>query len=176
VKGRSGPSEREGIPLKGGDARPVVRRLATGQAAQRCRLPREPGLGAALMGARPPRLLARVLAPGRNGSGNCSQRCQFSDQCRNRSDGARATLRWVALTCLWMRRLRKAFTFVEPISVILDKFRKAILELDCQFLPQYGQIGEPCLQLRRRSGRSDFRAARCEHTTSLRISGHDDCS
>jgi hypothetical protein len=64
---------------------------------------------------------------------------------RNRLDGARARSRRAALTCLWMRRFRKAFTFAEPGSVVLDKFRKAIVEFDCEFLPQYGQIGEPCL-------------------------------
>jgi hypothetical protein len=34
--------------------------LATGQTAERCRLPREPGAGAARVGSRPSRLLARV--------------------------------------------------------------------------------------------------------------------
>jgi hypothetical protein len=36
--------------------------LATGQAAERCRLPREPGAGAAGVGSRPSRLLAGVSA------------------------------------------------------------------------------------------------------------------
>src|SRR5215471_1758469 len=36
--------------------------LATGQAAERCRLPREPGAGAARLGSTPSRLLARVSA------------------------------------------------------------------------------------------------------------------
>jgi hypothetical protein len=76
-----------------------------------------------------------------------SQRLQYSVQCRNYSDGARAS-GWVAVTCrplpetvplhglFWMQRFGKAFTLVErprkvlSRGVILDKFRKG-LELDC---------------------------------------------
>jgi hypothetical protein len=76
-----------------------------------------------------------------------SQRLQYSVQCRNYSDGARAS-GWVAVTCrplpetvplhglFWMQRFGKAFTLVERPrkvlsgGVILDKFRKG-LELDC---------------------------------------------
>jgi hypothetical protein len=76
-----------------------------------------------------------------------SQRLQYSVQCRNYSDGARAS-GWVAVTCrplpetvplhglFWMQRFGKAFTLVERPrkvlsgGIILDKFRKG-LELDC---------------------------------------------